>query len=146
MLNPGSLEFDVMRLEARIDKSKLCKRCGQVLSKVGFSRDKRKPDGLQAECKECHKQRKMQYRYGISQIQKQNLYAAQGCKCAICQKSIAYDGNDAHIAHCHTSGKVRGLLCHSCNVAIGHFGDNIDTLARAILYLDKHAPSHNESD
>ena len=40
-----------------------------------------------------------------------------------------------HIDHCHDSGKVRGLLCHGCNTAIGLFKENIDTMLKAIKYL-----------
>jgi hypothetical protein len=41
------------------------------------------------------------------------------------------------IDHCHTTGKVRGLLCHACNRALGNFGDNIANLEQAIIYLSK---------
>ena len=41
------------------------------------------------------------------------------------------------VDHCHTNGKVRGLLCNKCNQAIGLLGDNIDMLQKAIKYLEK---------
>jgi hypothetical protein len=40
-----------------------------------------------------------------------------------------------HVDHNHMTGKVRGLLCHHCNVGIGHFEDNIVLLSNAITYL-----------
>lgn len=39
------------------------------------------------------------------------------------------------IDHNHATGKVRGVLCHSCNVALGHFKDDISLLEKAIVYL-----------
>lgn len=53
--------------------------------------------------------------------------------CGICNKPVK--GKGQHIDHCHTTGKVRGVLCARCNVALGAFGDSIQTLERAIDYL-----------
>lgn len=41
------------------------------------------------------------------------------------------------IDHNHQTGKVRGLLCHHCNVGLGHFKDNIELLNSALDYLIK---------
>jgi hypothetical protein len=64
------------------------------------------------------------------------LKSNQGGKCAICfrpdegyKKSLAVD-------HDHKTGKVRGLLCGSCNVGIGQFKDSVDLLNSAIGYLN----------
>lgn len=51
-------------------------------------------------------------------------------KCSICGST-----HKLCIDHCHTTGKVRGLLCSSCNMGIGHFGDSIEKLFSAISYL-----------
>lgn len=42
------------------------------------------------------------------------------------------------VDHCHSTGKIRGLLCHSCNTGIGKFMDNKDLLLAAIEYLKKY--------
>tara|TARA_R100000734_G_C3242278_1_gene46536 strand:+ start:113 stop:526 length:414 start_codon:yes stop_codon:yes gene_type:complete len=39
--------------------------------------------------------------------------------------------------HCHVTDQVRGYLCHACNRAIGGFQDDVDTLKKAIEYLQK---------
>lgn len=40
-----------------------------------------------------------------------------------------------YIDHCHKTNKIRGLLCHQCNLALGHVGDSIEKLEGLILYL-----------
>ena len=42
------------------------------------------------------------------------------------------------VDHCHDSGKIRGLLCRSCNTGLGAFSDNIDRIKKAIMYLEEH--------
>lgn len=64
------------------------------------------------------------------------MYAMQQAKCAICDtKPDKYPG--LVVDHCHTTGKVRGLLCTKCNLGLGHFKDNKEALAKAALYLVK---------
>jgi hypothetical protein len=46
---------------------------------------------------------------------------------------------------CHKTGKVRGILCPSCNLALGLFKDNVDVLSEAIIYLNKNEISNNNS-
>lgn len=73
-------------------------------------------------------------KYGITLEQYSNMLDAQGGVCAICE---SHDKAFAHLAvdHCHTTGKVRGLLCNKCNRAIGIFGDDLKRLGRAVAYL-----------
>ena len=39
------------------------------------------------------------------------------------------------VDHCHASGKVRGLLCHNCNRALGLLKDSKDNIMRALAYV-----------
>lgn len=55
----------------------------------------------------------------------------KGC-CAICRKPV----EKLRIDHCHKTKEVRGLLCHHCNVALGHLKDDIQILRNAIEYLE----------
>lgn len=76
--------------------------------------------------------------YNLSENDYNQLIISQNNKCAICSK----DYNDPNkgkldIDHCHATGKVRGLLCRSCNTAIGKFKDNPELLKKAIDYLTK---------
>lgn len=61
--------------------------------------------------------------------------ALQNNKCAICSKTPQELGRRLVVDHCHTTGKIRGLLCRVCNTSIGALGDNIEGLQKAINYL-----------
>lgn len=70
--------------------------------------------------------------HGLSLYQLKSLLATQCGKCLICKASAALV-----IDHCHATGKVRGLLCNSCNLGLGFFRDSIDSLTSAIEYLSQ---------
>ena len=42
-----------------------------------------------------------------------------------------------HLDHCHNTEKFRGWVCKNCNVGIGHLGDKIEGIERALKYLKK---------
>lgn len=54
-------------------------------------------------------------------------------RCAICRDR--FGDAERYVDHCHRAGKVRGLLCHKCNVGIGMFMDSVTRLENAIAYL-----------
>lgn len=85
-----------------------------------------------------HPDEQLQRNYGITVAERDALFEKQGFKCAICAADSPGANRDWNVDHCHTTGKVRGVLCHKCNVALGLFGDNSHTLAQAIHYLEKH--------
>lgn len=60
----------------------------------------------------------------------------QGGYCAICQ-DVNYQ-RSLHVDHDHKTGKVRGLLCHRCNVGIALFKENPIFMRKAIRYITKH--------
>lgn len=83
-------------------------------------------------------------RYNLSEEELILLVNKQNCKCAICEKELNKNVSnkenkdaDLCIDHCHTTNKVRGLLCRDCNFAIGLIKDNIKILENAIYYLSK---------
>ena len=85
--------------------------------------------------KDSTKNRRLLKRYNITLEDFNKLYLYQEGKCAICKKSINKE-KEAHVDHCHDSGKVRGVLCDNCNRGLGNFQDNIKTLQQAIDYLN----------
>lgn len=74
-------------------------------------------------------------KFGISPEAYDALFEAQGGKCAVCSSVETGSKNHWHTDHCHSTGVVRGILCHHCNVMLGMAKDNATTLMRAIEYL-----------
>lgn len=84
-------------------------------------------------------------RYGLTQEQFDALWADQAGGCAICEQALLdiddYESGNSRpanaccIDHCHTTGKIRGLLCIPCNLMLGYAKDSTDTLAKGIKYL-----------
>ena len=62
------------------------------------------------------------------------LFEQDGC-CKICNRHHTSFKNPLSVDHCHSTLKVRGLLCHSCNTILGHSRDDINILKSAINYL-----------
>lgn len=77
--------------------------------------------------------------YGLTDGQYEEILAAQGGGCAICGSTKCCDKDDRRMAvdHCHETGVVRGLLCRKCNLGLGFFGDSVETLLAAALYLER---------
>lgn len=73
-------------------------------------------------------------RTGWSPEQYEAAYKAQQGLCAIC--GVFKEKLDAD--HCHLTGKRRGLLCHLCNIALGSFRDNQQSIRRALEYLKRY--------
>lgn len=90
------------------------------------------------ECIEKQKLSRVRY-FGINRDEYLRMSEAQGHLCAICRlpERVKIKGKLITLAidHCHKTGAIRGLLCAACNRALGGFGANKETLARAIEYL-----------
>lgn len=76
-------------------------------------------------------------KYGMSTADWDTLYASQGGRCAICRRPEEESGR-LHVDHCHGSGAIRGLLCHSCNTAIGHLREDPEIIRAAVAYVEYH--------
>lgn len=74
-------------------------------------------------------------KYGLTAEQYTELLRKQNERCAICGAKDAGGRGSWHVDHCHSSGKIRDLLCHTCNVALGNFKDDPRLLVRAVSYL-----------
>lgn len=77
--------------------------------------------------------------YGMSPGDYDALFDIQDGVCAICQQpeTAQQKGRlrELCVDHNHKTGQVRGLLCHKCNLAIGHFKDDAALVAKALQYL-----------
>ena len=79
--------------------------------------------------------------YGLSIEEWEIIFDKQNGVCAICNlpETVIDKGTKRRLAvdHCHSTGKVRGLLCTKCNRAIGLLNDNPEILDKASAYLRK---------
>lgn len=77
--------------------------------------------------------------YNLSPSEYDDLLNKQNNNCAICGKRNESNAKSELfplcVDHCHETSKVRGLLCHNCNVLLGMSNDNINVLRKAIEYL-----------
>jgi hypothetical protein len=134
----------------------VCKRCGIEKPITEYYKTTDRKSGHKTICKECIKadplteERKEKMRaygkdyhlkvnYNMTREEHTKLLVAQNHKCAIC----GIDEKEAvkqklYVDHDHTTGEVRELLCHGCNAALGLMKESIQTLTKAIAYLDKH--------
>jgi hypothetical protein len=84
---------------------------------------------------ERHYERQLKRRLGMTLAEKRIVWEAQDKKCKLCNRPITLLG--AHVDHIHDRKPIviRGLLCGSCNRAIGLFRDDPEVLDRAAAYL-----------
>jgi len=132
---------------------KSCPICGELKERSKFYKWKSRQDGLTAYCKECTSKKSKGWRdqnpdklptlkekriysrkknFGISEEQYEQMLVDQNNQCGICKKEIGWE---AAVDHCHSTGKIRGLLCRKCNLGLGGFKDNIETIRKAIEYV-----------
>lgn len=78
-------------------------------------------------------------KYGLTSVQWDELLTSQGGRCLICKTDKPTGKKPWDTDHCHTTGRVRGILCHHCNVLLGHAKEDVDTLRSAIEYLENHS-------
>lgn len=76
--------------------------------------------------------------YGISIEDYYDILNRQDGKCAICETEAGEERIKRLVVdHDHETKKIRELLCHTCNRALGLLKDNVSILEKAIRYLRK---------
>ena len=95
--------------------------------------DKRKS---REEIKVIHRWASIYYRYKITQEEWQAIFERQHGCCAICGVSQENLNHPLEIDRDQVTGRIRGLLCRKCNCGIGHLGEDIERMKRAIRYLE----------
>lgn len=144
---------------------KRCTQCGEMKPVAQFSVSRQGAHGpvYRSNCKVCASTRAKQWfrdnpertaaskrrwnlwkNYGVTVEEYEALLAAQNGVCAICGNGQqarptvgAVQRSRLSVDHCHDSDRVRGLLCDTCNRAIGLLGDRVDLLRKAIDYLER---------
>lgn len=146
---------------------RLCPNCGKLKPLGGFHKDRQRKDGIRLHCKVCvnaaltervsrngDKYKDMGHRntykhmlrtkYGLTVHEFALMLDAQNLLCAICKRPESRAGRGGNqkslsVDHCHTTGKVRMLLCDACNKGLGCFKDDPALLQEAARYLLLHA-------
>ena len=141
--------------------TKTCSKCQTAKPLGDFHKCARARYGVQPWCKPCQFQwvvdnrekRKAQQRawydrnradipvkkraqkYGITVEELRELLKATHCEC--CGRELSKDphAHTTHIDHCHATGKIRGVTCRYCNVAIGQIGDDPEKADAIAAYL-----------
>ncbi|MDQ3747961.1 MAG: endonuclease VII domain-containing protein [Acidobacteriota bacterium] len=106
-----------------------CKECKRLESRNRHAR--RTPE----QNTNLYRKSRLKYNYGITLDRYYELLEKQNGVCAICGEPQNIETHSLSVDHCHVTGKVRGLLCHKCNIALGLMRDNVLLLINAIEYL-----------
>jgi Recombination endonuclease VII len=141
-----------------------CGHCGQDKEPEEFNLWRKVPRGRQYNCRDCARaiardrlrawretmtpEERTRYNrnaalkslYGLTLEAFESMLAAQGGVCAICGSPPGTNGGPGigrslSVDHDHATGRIRGLLCHHCNVAIGYFREDPALFDKARAYL-----------
>lgn len=121
---------------------KTCPACKSTKPFKEFYKDKSQPKGIDTYCKACSTTKRNSKKhnlkkFGISIEEYNQMFNEQEGKCAICDKHQSEEYRALNVDHNHTTGQIRGLLCNNCNTGLGRFFDNVDSLQKAIHYLER---------
>ncbi len=148
-----------------VQLAKNCTKCGEFKSHTDFYKSKGRLESLCKDCKNAslsayhaknpnarNQFKTKEYvsdanykkKYGLSLDEARAMLDAQLNLCAnrACGKELSFevkkgDFGRANVDHCHSTGKVRGILCIGCNTALGHLEQKNKVLG-LVEYLKKH--------
>lgn len=99
------------------------------------------PEKYKAQ-QDTHNKARRFRKFGLTEETFKQMFLLQKECCGICGVKENTSTKDWAIDHCHDTNKVRGVLCHHCNLMLGNAKDNILTLQKAIEYLNVNASSN----
>ena len=153
---PKGKPYPKIKLEEIATTTRRCYHCKENKFLTEFYPNKGNSSGFRYECKPCsYKLRRkellskpdyksyirnnnMKRKFGMTIEDYNKRLILQNYSCKICRSINTYSKHNVfHIDHNHQTGKVRGLLCNNCNLALGNFQDNIEILKAAIKYLEE---------
>ena len=125
------MQLDLFKSKTSIRKgdTKVCRYCDIEKHVSSFPKHIAHKDNLDTRCKSCIK-KQADIR---SSILKTAPDKPDTCECC----GLPPKNNKFVMDHCHDTHVFRGWLCDKCNLSIGHLGDNIEGLEKAIAYLRK---------
>lgn len=119
------------------DDTKFCWHCKQLKILSDFHPSPSFRKGVMTLCKRCnaksHRRWLLKTNYpGFSLEQFELMFAKQEGCCACCHR----DNLQLVVDHCHKTGKIRGLLCHYCNTALGLLNESIKRCQQLAEYIN----------
>lgn len=126
-----------------------CKECHNEQGRSNYKKDLEKSReysrnyGTLPEQKLKASNRHLIKKYGITLDQKQEMLNNQNNTCALCPYNFK-DLADANVDHNHDTKKIRELLCHNCNVAIGLLKEDKQRIENLRFYLAKHDDNYTD--
>lgn len=147
------------------EETKRCSWCDELKILELFNKAPRGRKGRAAQCKDCwrgyskefnarddQREKRQKYkdvhredaesklkarlydverRYGKDALALEVRRTAPDAVCEVCNGR----GLKLHIDHCHATGKVRGVLCHKCNLVLGLVNDDPKRLLALVEYV-----------
>jgi hypothetical protein len=135
---------------------KHCSGCNKNKHRSAFGKNRSRSDGLNVYCKLCTNKKNrtwgeahpeilfkrsqkanLKHEYGITPEVLQVMLDKQDHKCLICGRELELRGRGKSptVDHDHNTGKIRGVLCWTCNVGLGNFKDSPQNVLSAFQYL-----------
>lgn len=131
---------------------KVCPKCNNKKSLEEYYTNARNKNGYSAYCKPCTKIITKEWRknnlsqarihtrtsrllcnFGVTAQHYEQILEQQNHKCAICETPSNNLDYNLCVDHDHQTGKVRGLLCHTCNHFLGRVHDDVNLLENILL-------------
>jgi len=141
----------------------LCCSCKESKPLASFSKDKSSKRGYASKCKDCHntyvrtvwypknkdkqvasvarfktanRLKEIAWRHGVPLADVEEAIERSSGACESCGSTVS-----VVLDHCHTTSKVRGVLCMRCNTVLGRLGDSYESVKQhmesLLAYLEK---------
>lgn len=141
------------RPRQHVGMTRPCSKCHNRRDLSEFTKDRRSPDGYSPRCSSCRREdraaanadpqaaraRFLRWKYGITVEQYDEMFAQQGGMCAVCGGAETIKGRRwLDVDHCHRTGRVRALLCSTCNRVFGMLAEDPNRIAQLLRYALSH--------
>ena len=125
-----------------LNGKQICSSCNKDKDISEYFKRSRSPDGIGRYCITCTRKKVLEKSYGISLEEYESMLNKQdkSCKCCGTKDPNGWATSKKKkfsfvVDHCHKTGKIRGLLCNSCNIGIGGLQDSSEGVLKAYNYL-----------